>query len=442
MSSQSQVGRMPRINRKRLGLFLLMILLGDFGHGFRRIIAEEITLEVSETRGLRRRNYPTSILLQLAKAVPRSTPFRLTRDGKPMTAQIRPDSDGPHVSRWWIDFLSALAPNESHACRLEFGPTIKAGPEPARGHYVQQFTDVFTIRNGAAINWTVPRDLTGLIQSVRHPPIDCLRANAPGLTIIDRLGKEHRCAGRNLTSRIVRSGPLAVALQFRGLIDQEGGPVPYNVDMMFPARVSWADIACRIDDSRDRIAAIEAALNIALDAPTIDRPTLVDFGASSLVYAALNPGQTARLESIAAQEKPASNDEAQIGWRVLRGSAERLESIAVGNALDGRVPHAEGWAHIMDRRQCVAMAVDAFGRAGAGDAIDVKADGAVVVRRHFPIQAANRGAPKTLRTWWHFVRFPPQQGAATSAHVMQSPLRIRMRSGPSHLVQDPAAASH
>ena len=71
----------------------------------------------------------------------------------------------------------------------------------------------------------------------------------------------------------------------------------------------------------------------------------------------------------------------------------------------------------MDRRRCLALAIEEFGRRGA-DRLTVDADGKLTAWREF---AADGDAGKSMRSWFHFVHFPHQLGAATSPQSMQNP---------------------
>jgi hypothetical protein len=77
----------------------------------------------------------------------------------------------------------------------------------------------------------------------------------------------------------------------------------------------------------------------------------------------------------------------------------------------------------MDRKNCLALAVDAFGR-DALDRIGVAADGKVTVWREYAPGKTVR--PKRLHVWLHFVFFPPQYSAGASPQQMQAPLDVRV----------------
>src|SRR5262249_25783956 len=160
------------------------------------------------------------------------------------------------------------------------------------------------------------------------------------------------------TGRVTRNGRRAVALRFTGEARDEAlKGVHSTVDLVFPSPVSWVEVDWTIDDPQDHVSGMDASLRMALDAPRPDSPTLVDFGAGTWVYARLAADQAAELQA----DSRASDDPA---WRVLRGPAGHMTPFAVGSAARGGQPdsaRAEGWAHIMDRHRCLALAVDHFG---------------------------------------------------------------------------------
>lgn len=388
----------------------------------------ELQLKVTETSGLRRQSFPLSILVELPTAIPKMTPFRLVSDGQPMTAQVRPASDGLSVAQWWVDFLVDLAPYQSRTCSLTYGPDVERGPESSKGHQLQELGESFVIANAPHIAWTVRRDLRGLLQSVSLPPDERLRLDSPGLIVRDRSGREHELNGAAVSSRVLRTGRLAVGLRFEGRLNAEHlESVRFIVDMVFPGRVSWVDVSCLAEDPNNQVAALGAGLNLTLDPPTHDAPTLVDFGATSFVYSSLRAGEQARLE-VSGNSQPNATGSPKDNWRILRGRADKLQPVAVGRSPRPPEKMLEGWAHVMDRKRCLAVAVGEFGHSTGGDRIEVSAEGAVCVWRNFAAQANQKpDTSKSLRTWWHFVGFPPQKTAATSPRMMQTPPRVTVR---------------
>jgi hypothetical protein len=112
-------------------------------------------------------------------------------------------------------------------------------------------------------------------------------------------------------------------------------------------------------------------------------------------------------------------------WEVLRGKHAKLEPfVAIPLSGEQRMP-AEGWAHVMDRTRCLAVALDEFGKKG-DDSIEVTAEGKVTLTRRFLAGAAQLDANRRLRFWLHFVGFPPHETAATSPQSMLAPLVVRV----------------
>jgi hypothetical protein len=172
-------------------------------------------------------------------------------------------------------------------------------------------------------------------------------------------------------------------------------------------QVTWI-----VDDPSGFIAGLGADLNLNVQG----EPTLVDLGAGSLVYAALKNGQAAALKS-----GPAST------WETLLGPVGSLKPYVVA----GRdAPKAEGWAHVMDRQRCTAVAVADFAAVGQEGEIAVDADGRLQLWKHF----TSSGAPpapgtKKITFWLHFVGMPVHVGAVTSPQAMLAPLQVSVRPG-------------
>lgn len=365
---------------------------------------DELRFTIREPYGVLRHGYPQSVPFTLPQAVAADTPFRLLRDGRPVRAQFRPHATDGKSNRWWVDFPAVLAPHETAEFVIEYGTGIEPGPTRDKGHVLSQTDDAYVIANAPYISWTIPRDLSGLVKSVQYPPTEHLRDGASGLMLRDIDGKTHMLGGAGTTSRVIRQGPMAVALQFeKRETDPALAGVSWTVDLVFPARVSWIDVSLKLDDPQQRVAAAGWELRLNLDPPTGKTPTLVEFGASRTVYGALVNGR--QMELIAAPKQP---------WRVLRGAAGDLQPMVTAPA--GSTAAVEGWAHVMDRRRCLALAIDGFSKAGE-DRLNVAADGTMVFWRTFGHEVPD----KSLRSWFHFVHFPHQAGAATSPQSMQNP---------------------
>ncbi|MFH1268194.1 MAG: hypothetical protein ABIK89_20945 [Planctomycetota bacterium] len=390
--------------------------------------AEERTaIEVREPAGIRRFQYPVAFSFTLAEPVPRETRFRLLKDDQPAPAQFRAAEAGENVSQWWLDFPVNLLPYQAERYTVEYGRDVPEGPIPKRGHKLIQTDEAYQVANEPYIAWSVPRDLKGLLSSVRSRELEYLRPESPGLLLTDREGSDHPLGGA--IASVIREGPLAVGLRFEAAqTDPALEGVRSVVDLVFPVFKSWVEVDWHIDDPRGKLAGVKAKLNMNLDEPTAQAPTLIDFGATSLVYVSLRPGQETELRAvpIAADGGQKSDDASRYVWQVLRGSPDRLEPFVFGPKRSGVAADVEGWVHVMDRGRCLALAVDRFG-GGSEDRLSVSAEGSVELDRRFPSDEANaQPNAKRLRFWMHFVPFPPQHTAATSPQSMQTPIEVRV----------------
>lgn len=420
-------GHTPIFSRSQLRADgqLALILVGWllFGFAFPAIAVETLQLEVSETAGIRRFGYPIALKLPERATVVAQGHFRLLDGDKPLPAQFRQEPHDAGRGACWLDFNLSMLPNEVRTLTLEYGPDVAAEAEP-HGLELKETPGGFVIRNGPHITWTAGRDLSHLLTSVEAGDLQYLRREGVRLGIEGANDVRYEMDPRASRARVVRSGPLAVVIRYESAPhDGQLAEVKSTVDLTFPISKSWVQIDWQVDDQRQQVRLARAEIAQNLDAPTDDAPTLVDFGASSLVYMSLTPGTVGKLQARAAAA--GSTVPAQPFWEVLRGPRDRLEPF-VAQPADARGGQAEGWAHSMDRSRCLALAVAEFGRGGS-DSIEVTAEGDLRVARQFASDEAHASGTKTLRLWLHFVGFPPHLTAATSPQSMLAPLNVQVK---------------
>jgi len=158
-------------------------------------------------------------------------------------------------------------------------------------------------------------------------------------------------------------------------------------------------------DPLNKYKSIANELLLNLDPPDNKAPTIADFGGGTTGYVTLSADQHAQLSATGKE------------WSISRGN--RSDDVAIFASKESA---AEGWAHIMDRERCLAMAVTDFGKAST-DTIRFDSGGRVIASRMFTGETKT----KVLRTWYHFVFYPPQISAATGPQAMQQPLRVSIR---------------
>lgn len=386
------------------------------------IAAETLQIAVRETAGIRRFGYPVAVKLPALSIGDAKVRFRLREAGKPLPAQFRQEAADGGPGAWWLDFNLSMAPNELRTLTIEYGPDVDADAEP-RGLELKQTAEGFEVRIGSYLTWAVGRDLASLLKSVDAGDLRYLRPEGVRLAIEGPNGALDAREAQTAAPRVVRSGPLAIAIRYE--LSPKDGPLAEMkavVDLTFPVSKSWVQVDGRIDDPRQAVRSVRAEIAQNLQAPTEEEPTLVDFGAASLVYLSLAPGTAGKLRTSTAATPPNATASPRRSWEVLRGKRERLQPFVAQSADGG---DAEGWAHVMDRSRCLALAVDEFDQRGA-DSIEVTAEGDVALSRRFAVEERGSPGSKHFRFWLHFVGFPPQVTAATSPPSMLSPLSVRI----------------
>jgi hypothetical protein len=384
---------------------------------------------VKETAGIRRFGHPVSasVLVPHKFNVEELAHFRLLLDGKTIPAQIQwagwPNATDKVLA---IDFSSSHLPFERRDYVLEYDPK-KQGAAPIKdGIRVEEKERTFQIvRPG--LTFVVPKDLAGLLHSVKTPTLDFLHRQSPGLLCqVTKNGELWAVeAGKSapVKAKVTKKGPLVVALQFEGVEIINGKQVPFVVEMEFPRSRSWVQIITSYHDRDKQIAALQVGLNLDLKG----EPTLVDFGTSTLVYTKIRRNEFALLRAGSLTEDHDSSPT----WKTFLGNSGGANGLKGGAltplvfAPPGKsIPPGEGWAHIMDQQHCTAVAVAGGGAAGQQCDISVTGTGLLQVRKHF----RTKGAPvaKTLTMWLHFVSMPVHVGAATSPQSMMSPLAVEV----------------
>jgi hypothetical protein len=383
-----------------------------------------VTFTVSETEGIRRFGYPVSADVSLPRPAARDDGFRLSQDGKLVPAQFEPGAPGEKGARAVrVAFEASLAPYETRTYAVEYGPALENTPDPGRSLRVERGDGVVRVSSREGMNFTAPDDLLGLLRQAHVGGLDFLRPGSPGLLIRSTDRGDFRAGGpgpggKPTAAIVIRQGPVIAALRFEGAQDLGGGrAVTSAAELEFARSKSWVRVAWSVDDPRGHVRGLDAVLHLNV----AGGPTLVDFGAGSLVYAALGKGQEAALRG-----GPAGGADDAPAWESLLGPAGALRPYVVAPRRKG-TPSPEGWAHVMDRERCTAVAVDGFADAGQQSELSVAADGRLRVQRTFgmPDKAPPRG-PKRLSFTLHFVSMPVHVGAATSPQAMLHPLRVEV----------------
>jgi hypothetical protein len=361
-----------------------------------------LTVTVSETAGLRRFGYPVHVYLPITDDSITKDRIRLLEAGKPVAAQFRPIlSFVPNVKKVVaLDFNVSIGPLEKKTYTVEYGSDVKAGPEPKGGLTVEETEAAITVRSGG-MTYVVRRDLKGLLDEVRTGKTSYLKPDSAGLLVNDKpvLGNA------SAKVEVAYHGPLATVLRFERVIELRNAPRFVGVEITFPRSKSWVEFHVQLLGRQHATRSLSASLNLAIEG----KPTLVDFGAGSMVYTTLAAKEAASLTA-SSEKKPA--------WEVRVGKMPNLTPFALPAGKLEAIP-AEGWAHVMDSKRCTALAIHQFGKR-VEHRILAEADGKLTWTREVTGETE-------MRFWLHFVGMPVQVGAVTSPQSMMAPLQVDVK---------------
>src|SRR5258708_9340410 len=175
--------------------------------------------------------------------------------------------------------------------------------------------------------------------------------------------------------------------------------------MECPISKSWVRMDWTVDDPLGDVIGLGADWNLHVKG----EPTLVDFGAGTSVYGQLKKGESARL-----RQNPIVRPKSVQRWETFLGPDEALKPYVVSpGSTTPPERDAEGWAHVMDRERCTAVAVADFAATKEGAEITVDADGRLRIWRHFA-KPGGDVPPRAKRPTFllHFHRMPGHRGAA------------------------------
>jgi hypothetical protein len=377
----------------------------------------ELHFRLVETAGLRRFGYPVHTTLP---GVREGANFRLSRGKDAVPAQFRPITLNDGQPAIALDFNASPGPLATEDYIVSFGDGVDPGPEPKGGMRVESLEGIFRVSNGSILQFEVPGSLLGFLKSVTNSRQQFLRDQSEGLWIRYKDDIHYRVGGKGpngmpTRGTVSREGPIAVSLRFEGTEALRGErSVKSVVTLTFPNSKSWVETTWTVDDPQGWVGGLGVDLSLAIEG----EPTIVDLGASNTVYGYIKGKE--RME-LSAGHAPGLEGESGL-WLIRKGAFDRLEPFAV-SPRDGSA-RAEGWAHVMDRSRCTALAMAGFGRSSR-DRIVVDAAGRVRLWRDFAGNgAAPAAGPKSLTCWFHFVGNPVQVGAVTSPQAMLAPLDV------------------
>lgn len=367
-------------------------------------------IEVSETTGIRRTEYPVTARVDLPRGALREASnarLKLTED---VIAQFTAETswDDGSVRALSVDFNVSLGPAERRRYTLEFGPDVKSAAPAGRGG-LSVTEDADAIQVGSI---RFGRSGSPLVVAANYVKMNFIGTGRNGISVTDAAGTQHDLSGaQDVKLDIVKRGPLKVLLRYTGRLPlDQASAAPFVLTMEMPNSKSWLKISAIVQDPSRRLRAIAFDSPLAFSA----LPFTWDFGTENGTYGAFrNATDTAVLTQTVNQKGAA-------GWMVRTGpqggTLNDYESSPNGRA-------ASGWGHLLDARGAVAFGFADFAREQGVYRIALGGNG----QASFSFEPSRPGTEHHLTVYQHFVSTPVPIGAATSPTAMLSPLKVDVK---------------
>jgi hypothetical protein len=365
-------------------------------------------MQVSETTGIRRTEYPVSARVELPKGVLSDTDrVALRAGGADVNAQYSVASrwDDQSVRALELDFNVSLGPGESRTYQVDYGPQVNRPAAAPRGLTLVEETDAVQVGN-----LRFARNGTPLVLSANYRG-EFIGKASNGIAIADASGARHDLAGAPPPAfEIVKRGPLLVVLRYTGRIPIDAGySAAFTITCEMPNSKSWLKTSIAIEDPGRRVKSLSFESPLTLG----EKPWIWDFGTDSGTYGAFrNPADAVLLSQ---SVSPKGNS-----WIVQTGAQNELRPYE--SSIGSRAKTAGGWGHLYDASRAVAFAVDRFASAPGTYSIALNAQGQAV----FSMAPAQPKIQHTLTVYQHFVPTPVPIGAATNPTAMLSPLVVKV----------------
>ena len=362
-------------------------------------------IEVSETAGIRRTEYPVTARVELPRGALRDASNARLKD---VTAQFTAEAtwDDGSVRALSVDFNVSLGPAERRRYVLEFGQDVKSAAPAGRGLSVTEDGDgiqVGNIRFG--------RSGSPLVLAANYVKMNFIGTGRNGISVTDANGAAHDLSSaQDLKLDVVKRGPLRVVLRYAGRLPFDASTAaPFVVTMEMPNSKSWLKMSAAVQDPSRRIR------SLAFDSPLAFAalPLTWDLGTEHGTYGAFrNATDTAVLVQTV-------NQKGSGGWMV-RSGAEGGTLSDYESSPSGR---AAGWGHVLDARGAVAFGFADFAREQGLYRIAMSGSG----QTSFSFEPSRPGTEHRLTVYQHFVSTPVPIGAATSPTAMLNPLKVEIR---------------
>ena len=362
-------------------------------------------LSVRETAGIRRNAYPVIGRVTVASgALADPSRVRLMFNGREIGAQVGVESRWPDnsIRGLEVNFNASIGPLERQTYRVEFGNDVTS-TVTTNGLSVMQTADAIQVGRVRFGKTASP-----LVLSVAYRQED-IGKGSNGFTVTDEKGAVHELNSDAVTAEVVKAGPIAVLIRYRGKAAIDSGySVGFVLTIEMPNSKSWVKYSTVVDDPAKRIRGIAFHSPVAFG----EFPWLWDFGTGSWSYGSFrNASDSVTLTQTV---KPGADQ-----WKIENGpkGQEQLYETAAA----GRPKIAEGWGHFQDSKEVIAFAFDKFGQQPGTYIVSFDGHG----QESFQLIPAQPRTSHQLAIYQHYVASPAPIGAVTSPVSMLKPLIVQ-----------------
>jgi hypothetical protein len=330
---------------------------------------------------------------------------RLMINGAEAPVQFTIESAWPDGSAQWldVDFNASLGAGEEATAQLEYGDDVKA-TATARGLSVTEDTDAIQVGNVR-----FGKALSPLLLSVKYRQED-IGPGINGFALTDAAGVTHDAKDvEGLTAEVLRHGPLYVVIRYTGRVSIGAARVAFTVLAEMPNSKTWVKVTTTIEDPDRRVRELSFHTPLALTT----FPKTWDFGTGSWSYGFFRaaPEAASLTQTIGTSSS----------WQIRSGA--KGQEVLAERASGSRPAIAEGWGHIQDAKEAIAVAIGGFGDQAGTYTMSVDGDGQASYR-FAPAQPQTR---LSLTVYQHFVATPVPVGAVTSPVAMMHPLVVTVQ---------------
>jgi hypothetical protein len=367
-----------------------------------------IMLQVSETAGIRRTEYPVSARVEIPRGgLSDLDHVRLRANDTDVAAQYAIGSRWPDdsVRSLDVDFNLSIGAGESRALQVDYGPDVNRPASVPRGLTLVE--DAATVQVG---NVKFGKSGAPLIVSANYRS-EFIGNGSNGVAVTAATGARHDLASaQNLTFDIVKRGPLLVIVRYTGKLPIDGSySVPFTLTCEMPNSKSWVKTSVSLEDPSRRIKTVSFETPLGLG----EKPWTWDVATDSGTYGVFrNPTDAARLvQTVSARGN---------SWIVETGAQNELRPYETSTG--SRATTAKGWGHILDARGAMAFGIDRFAAEAGRYEISMNGQGQIT----FAVTPAQPKTRHELTVYEHFVSTPVAIGAATNPTAMLSPLIVKV----------------